>query len=190
VRGGTRRRTNGACACRGGQQYNQCYAGVATVSEVMMEHRRVDELRDKVKYMLQKEVSLAKAISDAQGMADTFEHTKNEIGGIKYMASITALYFVRKVLFLYPLVGLYLFYYIFYIFYYFLYFLLFFIILLFYFYLFSKKRRFLRKFRTIFRIFKNKWKVFGGSMNVSVCHSVCCCFLGNPKGCQNFSRDH
>jgi cell division septum initiation protein DivIVA len=70
---------------------------VATVSEVMMEHRRVDELREKVKYMLQKEVSLAKAISDAQSMADTFEHTKNEIGGIKYMATYTALYFARKV---------------------------------------------------------------------------------------------
>jgi hypothetical protein len=57
----------------------------------------VDELREKVKYMLQKEVSLAKAISDAQGMADTFEHTKNEIGGNKYMAAFTALYFARKV---------------------------------------------------------------------------------------------
>jgi hypothetical protein len=63
----------------------------------MMEHRRVDELRDKVKYMLQKEVSLAKAISNAQGMADTFEHKKNEIGGIKWMTAYTALYFARKV---------------------------------------------------------------------------------------------
>jgi hypothetical protein len=146
VRGGTRRRTNGACACRGGQQYNRCYAGVATVSEVMMEHRRVDELRDKVKYMLQKEVSLAKAISDAQGMADTFEHTKNEIGGIKYMASITALYFVRKVLFSYPLVGLYLFHYIFYNFYYF--FLFFYYFLLFYYFTFIyflKKKKIFEK---------------------------------------------
>jgi hypothetical protein len=54
-----------------------------------------------------------------------------------------------------------------------------------------KKRRFSRKFRTTFKkLLKNKWRVFGGSMNVSVCHSVCCCFLGNPKGCQNFSGDH
>jgi hypothetical protein len=70
---------------------------VATVSEVMLEHRRVDELREKVKYMLQKEVSLAKAISDAQGMAETFSQTKNEIGGLKWISSFNAMYFARKV---------------------------------------------------------------------------------------------
>jgi hypothetical protein len=74
------------------------YAGVATVSEVMLEHRRVDELREKVKYMLQKEVSLAKAISDAQGMAETFGQTKHEIGVLKWISTFNAMYFARKVM--------------------------------------------------------------------------------------------
>jgi preprotein translocase subunit SecE len=71
---------------------------VATVHDVMMEHKRIDELWEKVKYMLSKELSLYKAVSDTQATLDTFSHTKQEIGKIRWMSAKDAMYMSRKVL--------------------------------------------------------------------------------------------
>jgi hypothetical protein len=40
------------------------FSGVATDEELAMEHWEVDELRDKLKVMLNQEMSLAKAVED------------------------------------------------------------------------------------------------------------------------------
>jgi hypothetical protein len=67
------------------------------MDDLTIEHRRVEDLREKVKYMLKKELSLYKAVSDVQATADTWDHTKKEIGKLRWLTALDAAYMSKKV---------------------------------------------------------------------------------------------
>jgi single-stranded DNA-specific DHH superfamily exonuclease len=71
--------------------------GVATTDELAIEHRKIEELKGKVAYMLKKELSIYKAVSDVKATADNFEATKQEIGKLRWALASDGDYFARKV---------------------------------------------------------------------------------------------
>jgi hypothetical protein len=71
--------------------------GVATTDELAIEHRKIEELKGKVAYMLKKELSVYKAVSDIKATADNWEATKQEIGMLRWALASDTDYHSRKV---------------------------------------------------------------------------------------------
>jgi hypothetical protein len=74
------------------------FKGVATDEELAVSHREVDELRDKLKVLLNQEMSLEKAVAEVQAVGDTLGQVKQVLARVKWQATADANYFSRKVL--------------------------------------------------------------------------------------------